>query len=243
MGFFRFVAKYAFMAYFNLFYKVDEINKNNIPKKGAYVICSNHVHWMDPLLYVCENRRMVYVIGKEELFSTPLKAFVMKRLGVIPVKREVKGDNTDSLNTAIKRLNEGHLLLIYPEGTRFGFKKGIKPKKGIALIATEAKVPVIPMAMVGSFKPFTKIRFKIGNPIDTTPYYPEEGSNVNLRNMVKLTNVVVDEIIKLRDEINTDEIEKQMNEAEEEREKKKQLKLKQKEPKLTIESSKDDKNE
>ena len=108
----------------------------------------------------------------------------MSRLGVIPIKREINGDNSNSLNTAIQKLKDGNLLLIYPEGTRFGFKKGVKPKKGVALLAIEAKVPIIPMAMVGCFKPFTKIRFKIGKPIDTSPYYPEEGSKVNLRNMV-----------------------------------------------------------
>ena len=144
----------------------------------------------------------------------------MKRLGIIPVKRDGVGSNGASILEAINRLKEGHLLLIYPEGTRFGLKRGIKPKKGVAMIAMEAKVPIIPMAMVGSFKPFTKIRFIIDKPMDISEYYPKDGEKVDLRKMVKLTNVVMDRIIELRDSINTEEIEKQMNEAKEKREKK-----------------------
>ena len=240
MGLIRSCVRLGFMAYFNLFYKIDEIGKENLPKEGAYILCSNHIHWMDPIVYVCENKRMVYAIAKEELFSTKFKAWVMRKLGLIPVKREVTSNNNDSINEAIEKLNEGNMLLIYPEGTRFGLKNGVKPKKGISLIAMEAKVPIIPMAMVGSFKPFTRIRFIIDKPMDISEYYPKEGEKVNLRNMVKLTNQVMDRIIELRDSINTDEIEKQMNEAEEERIKKKQLKLaKKQEPKM-IEEKQDE---
>ena len=132
-------------------------------------------------------------------------------------------------------LKSGELILIYPEGTRFGLKKGIKPKKGVALMALEARVPIIPMAIVGSFKPFTRMRFIVDKPMDISEYYPKEGERVNLRNLVTVTNKVMDRIIELTNEINTPEIEAQMNEAEEEREKKKQKKLKQKEEKKMLE--------
>lgn len=222
----RTIVRKTFWIYMNIFNKMDMIDKNNIPKDGAYVICSNHVHWLDPLVYVGGIDRMTFAIAKEELFSSKIKNFIMRKLGTIPVTREVMGDNKKSISEAVQRLKEGNLLLIYPEGTRFGLKKGIKPKKGVALIALEARVPIIPMAIVGSFKPFTKIRCKIGKPIDISEYYPKEGENVNLRNLVKITNDVMDNIIKIRDEINTEEIELQMNKAEEKREKKKALKNK-----------------
>ena len=224
MGFLRGCVRYSFMAYFNLFFKKEVVGKENLPKEGGYILCSNHIHWMDPILYVCEIKRMMYAIAKEELFSTKLKAWIMRRLALIPVVRDGTSGNKESINEAVDVLKKGKLLLIYPEGTRFGLKKGIKPKKGVALMALEAKVPIIPMAMVGSFKPFTKIKVIIDKPMDISEYYPKEGENVNLRNMVKITNNVMDRIVTLRDSINTEEIEKQMNEAEELREKKKMLK-------------------
>lgn len=221
--------KYFFKAYFNLFLKIERFGMENIPKEGGYVICSNHIHWQDPIMYVAENKRMIYAIAKEELFSTRLKAFVMNRLGLIKVERDGTSSNKDSLNKAVQKLKEGELLLIYPEGTRFGLAKGLKPKKGVAFIALEARVPIIPMAIVGSFKPFTKLRIKVGEPMDISSYYPNEGEKVNPRNLVKLTNEVMDNIIKLRDSIQTPEIEKQMLESEEKREKKLEKKNKTKE--------------
>lgn len=229
MGFIRECVRITFMAYFNMFYKIDEIDKQNFPKKGAYVLCSNHIHWMDPLLYVCENKRMVYVIGKEELFDNKIKNWVMRRLGVIPVKRDNSGTNIDSIENAIKKLEDGNLLLIYPEGTRNALLEDIKPKKGIAFIALEARVPIIPMAMVGSFKRHTKIRFKVGTPIDISEYYPDEGNKTNPRSLVTVTNLVMKEVIKLRDSILTDEIKEEMRIAEEKR---LQKKLKKQEKKM-----------
>ncbi len=218
MGLFRNVVVSSFGIYIKLFCKIDRIDKENLPKEGAYVLCSNHIHWLDPILYVYENKRMVYAIAKEELFSSKFKTVIMKKLGLIKVDRNNSVSNKEAIKEAVNVLKEGNLLLIYPEGTRFGLAKGLKPKKGAALIALEARVPIIPMAMVGSFKPFTKIRYKIGKPMDISSYYPKEGENVNLRSLVKVTNDLMDEIIKLRDEIQTEEIEKQMLKAEEKRE-------------------------
>ena len=234
MGLIRGCVRYSFMALFNLRLKVEEFGKENLPKKGGYVLCSNHVHWMDPIVYVCENKRKVYAIAKEELFSNPFKAWVMRRLALIPVKRDARSNNNDSIEEDVYKLKKGELVLIYPEGTRFGLKKGIKPKKGAALMALEARVPIIPMAIVGSFKPNTKMRVIFDKPMDISEYYPKEGERVNLRNLVTVTNKVMDRIVELRDQINTPEIEKEMNEAEEEREKKKQLKLAKKEEQKKI---------
>ncbi len=86
-------------------------------------MCSNHVHWMDPFVFVASTHRMVYAIGKDELFSNKFKAWIMRRLGIIPVKRDGTGVNGASIMEAIKLLKKGELLLIYPEGTRYGLKK------------------------------------------------------------------------------------------------------------------------
>lgn len=225
MGFLRSCVVGVSIAYFKMFHKVEVMGLENIPKEGAYILCSNHIHWKDPLLCVSSVKRMVYAIGKEELFSSKFKNWIMRILGVIPVKRDGSGSNGVSILEAINKLKAGYLLLIYPEGTRFGLRRGIKPKKGVALMAMEARVPIIPMAMVGSFKPFTKIKMIVDKPMDITEFLPEEGKKIELRNMVKLTNKVMDRIVELRDSINTEEIERQMNEAEDKREKKIEAKI------------------
>lgn len=183
---------------FRLLYRVDIKGLENIPKEGAAVLCSNHIHALDSVLYVTRIKRMVYIMGKEELFSSKFKNWFMRSMGVFPVKRDSVAAE-ESINTAITHLGDGDLLAIFPEGTRNGLEKGVKPKKGVALIALKAKVPVIPMAMEGSFKPFTKIKIRIGKLIDLSEFYPNEDEKINPRHLVTITNNVMSEVIKLRD--------------------------------------------
>ncbi len=226
MWIFRTIIVKCFLLAFKVLYKIERVDIENIPKEGAYVLISNHIHWKDPLIYAAGIKRNFYAIGKEELFSSKIKALIMKNLAIIPVKRDGTSGNQGSLLTAIRKLNEGNLLLIYPEGTRMGLYKGIKPKKGAALLALEAKVPIIPMAIVGSFKPFSKVKFKIGKPIDISNYYPKDGQKVNPRDIITITNLAMEKVIELRDSIQTDEMHNEMMEEEEKRQKKKERKNK-----------------
>lgn len=183
---------------FRLLYRVDIKGLENIPNEGGVVLCSNHIHALDSVLYVTRIKRMVYAMGKEELFNTKFKNWFMRSMGVFPVKRDSVASE-EAIKTAIDHLNDGDILMIFPEGTRNGLEKGVKPKKGVSLIALKAKVPIIPMAMEGSFKPFTKIKIRIGNPIALNEYYPNEGEKINPRNLVTITNNVMEKVIKLRD--------------------------------------------
>lgn len=198
MGLARTIVKGFANIGFRLLYRVDIKGLDNIPKEGAAVLCSNHIHALDSVLYVTRIKRMVYIMGKEELFSSKFKNWFMRSMGVFPVKRDSVAAE-ESINIATTHLNEGDLLAIFPEGTRNGLEKGVKPKKGFALIALKAKVPVIPMAMEGSFKPFTKIKIRIGKLIDLSEFYPNEDEKINTRHLVTITNNVMSEVIKLRD--------------------------------------------
>ncbi len=182
---------------FRIFYRVDIKGLENIPKEGGAVLCSNHIHAFDSVLYVTRIKRMVYAMGKEELFNTKFKNWFMRSLAVFPVKRDAASE--EAINKAIHIVQTGDLLAIFPEGTRNGLAKGVKPKKGVALIALKAKVPIIPMAMEGSFKPFTKIKVRIGKPMDLSSYYPAEGEKINPRHLVTITNQAMEKVMQLRD--------------------------------------------
>jgi len=183
---------------FRLLYKVDIKGLENIPSDGGAILCSNHIHALDSVLYVTRIKRMVYAMGKEELFNTKFKNWFMYSMGVFPVKRDSVASE-EAVNVAVNHLQEGDLLAIFPEGTRNGLAKGVKPKKGVALIALRAKVPVIPMAMVGTFKQFTKIKIRIGKPVDLSEFYPGEGEKINPRNLITITNDVMNKVVELRD--------------------------------------------
>lgn len=183
---------------FRIVYRVDIKGLENIPESGPAILCSNHIHAFDSVLYVTRIKRMIYAMAKEELFNTKFKNWFMRAMGVFPVKRD-SAASEEAIGVAIQHLQEGDLLAIFPEGTRNGLAKGVKPKKGVALIALRAKVPVIPMAMVGTFKPFCKIKVRIGEAMDFTEYYPAEGEKINPRHLVTITNQVMDRVIQLRD--------------------------------------------
>ena len=183
---------------FRLLYRVDIKGLENIPKESPAILCSNHIHALDSVLYVSRIKRMVFAMGKEELFNTKFKNWFMYSMGVFPVKRDSVASE-EAINTAVERLNDKDLLMIFPEGTRNGLEKGVKPKRGVALIALKAKVPILPMAMEGSFKPFTKIKIRIGEAIDFKEYYPSEGEKINPRNLITITNDIMNKVVELRD--------------------------------------------
>lgn len=197
MGIARAIVKGFANIGFRLLYRVDIKGLENIPKEGGAILCSNHIHALDSVLYVTRVKRMIYAMGKEELFNTKFKNWFMRAMGVFPVKRDTASE--EAINVAVNHLTDGDLLAIFPEGTRNGLAKGVKPKKGVALIALRAKTPILPMAMVGSFKPFTKIKIRIGEPMDFSEYYPPEGERINPRNLVTITNTVMDKVVFLRD--------------------------------------------
>lgn len=175
-------------------YKMKVSGKENIPESGAAVICPNHLSNMDPVVAVIHIKRMVYAMAKEELFKGKIANSFFRDLGCFPVKRTNK--DIGAVKLAEEYLAKGELVAIYPEGTRNGMKKGIKPKNGAAMIATAAKVPVIPIGMKGNFKPFTKISINIGKPIYFDEYYNKE---LNKEELETITNKIMEEIKNLID--------------------------------------------
>jgi 1-acyl-sn-glycerol-3-phosphate acyltransferase len=178
----------------NIFYRIKVTGKENIPTEGAAIICPNHIHAMDSVVAVVQIKRMLYAMAKEELFKGKFKNYFFRELGCFPVKRG-KGD-LEAVKSAENYLKNGQLLAIYPEGTRNGMKKGIKPKRGAALLATTAEVPIIPLGMKGSFKPFSKVYINFGKPIYYKEYY---GRILTKEELDTITTNIMEEIEKLID--------------------------------------------
>lgn len=178
----------------HILYRIKIDGLENIPKEGAALLCSNHIHALDSVVYVIHFKRMIYMMAKQELFKTKFKSWFLTKMGCFPVKRGAASE--EAINIAVNHLKDGELVGIFPEGTRNGFAKGVKFKKGVALIAIKAGVPIIPMGITGTFKPFSKITIHIGKPIDTSMYNGEE---IKPRDIVTLTNKSMEEVKKLVD--------------------------------------------
>lgn len=193
----RAIMKGAMAIYCAIVYRIKVEGMENLPKEGKTIICSNHVHLLDSVSLVIKfkTKRMIRIMAKEELFNTKLKAMIFYEAGAFPVKRG-KGD-TEAMELAKKYINEGEMLMIFPEGTRNGFDKGVKIKKGAAVLALSTNSVIVPVGIKGNYKPFTKIRIRIGKPMTLENY--TVGEDLNPREIVDLTNKIKDEILNLRD--------------------------------------------
>jgi 1-acyl-sn-glycerol-3-phosphate acyltransferase len=138
---------------------------------GGYVLAANHNSNFDPwpLGLPLFPRRYLRFMGKSELFWTPFKQFATAA-GAFPVKRGER--DTVALETATRLCREGHIVVMFPEGTRR--KKGMRKKyearahTGAARIALEAGVPLVPAGIVGTDRlgRLARLRVAYGPPIE-----------------------------------------------------------------------------
>ena len=164
----------------------------NMPKTGGVIIASNHESYFDFLSFAALSPRPVHYLAAEKFFNgqlwwwTPL----MKMTGQICVDRKSK-DKTSAVQAAVDLIGKGKVFGIFPEGTRSSDGHLQKAFTGVAKIALIAKVPVVPVGIVGAFEimPRTqnypnlgiKMRLKIGQPIDLSEYYGKENDQEVLR--------------------------------------------------------------
>ncbi len=180
----------------NMLYKVEYVGLENVPKEGGFILASNHMKALDPLfIAIAIKDRQLHFMGKKELFENPIIKWALSKVNGFPIVRG--GADTEALDYAIRIPKEGHILGIFPEGTRSKDFKPARAKRGVALIAKEAKADILPVSIYSAdqMKKGTKLTIRFGELI---PYeslgFTEEGSKEELKNCAKF---VMDEITKL----------------------------------------------
>jgi 1-acyl-sn-glycerol-3-phosphate acyltransferase len=119
-----------------------------IPESGPVIIASNHISYCDPPVVGSGVNREVHFLAKEELFRNRAFAWLIRSYNAIPLKRSV-GD-VGALRKAVQLLKEGKAVLMFPEGTRSLSGKLLKPKAGVAMIASLTSAPVVPAYVTGT---------------------------------------------------------------------------------------------
>ena len=165
--FFRVILRFLL---FKLF-RMEVVGADRIPASGPAILAPNHRSLIDhPAIGVVTNRPIRFM-AKEELFASRFGAAVLRLLGAFPVRRG-KPDRA-SLRTALELLEQGHLVGIYPEGTRTPTSRFEELEEGLAYVALKAGVPIVPIAISGTEAVFprdrklpriVKIRMHIGEP-------------------------------------------------------------------------------
>lgn len=123
------------------------------PRSGGVLVVSNHQSFLDPVILGVAIPRSISYMAKSELFDVhPAFTWLISSLGGFPVRQT--GSAAGAIKETIDRLQEGRALNIYPEGARTQTGE-IQPfEKGTALVVRKAKVPVVPVAIHGSFESF-----------------------------------------------------------------------------------------
>lgn len=187
------VCKYVIFAYCKIIYRVKIIGRENIPQSGPVIFCGNHKSFLDPqLIEVTCKRDDTRFLAKEELTKNPFMAFLGKIFDVILVKRNEK--DFGPMKESLKTLKEGKCIALFPEGTRNGLKKGIKPKTGVAYFALNSDATVIPVGIKGGEKLFQKTVITYGKPLELDEYKDRRKDKAVAE---EVTNKIMNEIIEL----------------------------------------------
>ena len=178
--------------------------KENVPRHGPAILAFNHLSFSDHFFGPLPVPRKVVFLAKAEYFTGPgLKGLLTKAFfygaGQIPMDRAGGAASEQALRAGLRVLAEGNVLGIYPEGTRSPDGRLYRGKTGVARLALESRVPVIPAAMIGTFEfqppttiwPNMRIRpgVRFGKPLDFSRYYGMASDRAVLR-------TVTDEIMK-----------------------------------------------
>lgn len=165
-------------------YGTRVIGKENFPRKGGAILASNHIGALDSLVIPASMPRKITFPAKAELFvgdrgvGSRIVAWFLKAVGQVPMDRSGGRASADALGSITSVLAEGHVVAIYPEGTRSPDGRLYKGKTGMARMVLSNDVPVIPVGVIGTKShkgPFgipwsRRPVVIIGEPLDFSPY-------------------------------------------------------------------------
>jgi len=142
-------AQTIFFLYFKIFHRFRVSGLEHVPSDGAFLLASNHVSFFDPPALGCRVPRDLHYFARKSLFKGLLGKLITA-FNSIPVDRG--SADVSSFKKALKVLDKGSPLLVFPEGTRSLDGSLQAAKAGVGLIAIKASVPVLPARVIGGFE-------------------------------------------------------------------------------------------
>jgi 1-acyl-sn-glycerol-3-phosphate acyltransferase len=189
---------------------------HHVPDEGPAILASNHLSFSDSIFLPLVVRRRITFPAKAEYFTgTGVKGWLTKQFfsltGQIPIDRAGGSASMAALEKGLEVLREGELFGIYPEGTRSPDGRLYRGKTGMARLALEADVPIIPCAMIDTDKAqptgqkipnIVRVGVRIGPPL----YYPEYAGQTDRHEVLRqITDDVMRELQRLSGQEYVDE--------------------------------------
>lgn len=173
------LAKVVFGPLIRMAFFVKVEGTEHFPQHGGVILASNHLSVFDPPVVAAAAPRNVHFLAKEELFVNPPVRAMLTWLLAFPIKRG--SSDRQALKQSIGILEAGHVLLIFPEGTRQYGGRLVKIERGIGLVAMRSGVPVVPVYIKGKYNWFRSVTIKFGKPFYVTKdSVQEHGSREDL---------------------------------------------------------------
>lgn len=167
----------------------------NVPASGGAILVSNHIATMDPVIIPAMLPRKVTFPAKKELFEgksgigSKIVAWFLKAIGMVPMDRGGGRASVASLQAIFDVLDAGHVVGIFPEGTRSPDGRLYKGKTGMARMVLASGAPVLPVGLIGTqtVKGFLGIPWVrrpvvvVGQPLDFSEYMGQESDSAAVR--------------------------------------------------------------
>ncbi|MHB8645952.1 MAG: lysophospholipid acyltransferase family protein [Thermomicrobiales bacterium] len=140
--------RWAFRASFVPLMRLEVRGIENVPRRGPLIVASNHLHNFDPEVVGAVIPRTTFIMAKKELFAVPIVGGFIHFFGAFPIDRGAA--DRVALRYAVHLVEDGHALLMFPEGTRSRTAKIEKVLPGAAFVALRTGAPIVPVAVTGT---------------------------------------------------------------------------------------------
>ncbi len=205
------IAKHIIVPLVKSLWVKKAIGLDNLPKDKPFIFACNHGSFIDdiilPVVIIPHINKYAHIYCNDSFFKNPVTGSFIRWGKVIPIRvyksKDQKKINKKAFKLAKNYLKKGEPVGIFPEGHRTKDGKLQKARSGVAALALAAKVPVVPIGTIGTFKiwpkgtsmpTLNKCTVKIGKPIYFDKYYKKENNQKVLKD---ITNKIMKEIAKL----------------------------------------------
>ncbi len=175
--------------------------RHNMPATGGVLLVANHLSFLDPILLGIPLRRPLNYVARSTLF-VPVLGFLLRSLGTFPIQRE--GMGASAMKETLRRLRNGGIVTLFPEGTRSRDGKLAPLKSGIAVLVSRAGVPVVPAGIAGTYEAWSRSQlFPVPRPIRIhygPPIRPEDIAGMDSQAVIALIRDRLEECVRLAQE-------------------------------------------
>jgi 1-acyl-sn-glycerol-3-phosphate acyltransferase len=172
------VLKVVLTPVFLVAFRIRVEGGDHVPRRGPVILAANHQSFCDSLFLPLAVRRKVTYLAKAEYFDDRRTAWFFRAVGQIPIRREGGPLAERALATARDALADGRVVALYPEGTRSNDEFVHRGRTGVARLAAECGVPVVPVGLSGTtavqpigcryLRPFRRVTIRFGPPLDVS---------------------------------------------------------------------------